>query len=114
MSDHAYRVGQEVLVFQQHLASGTPGRIESIRRSLLDIRYDGPGGRSETFRVSDQRWNNRDFPGQKHFRTLDQVEEENRYGRAVDVLSRHGLRQDFQSRLPVEKLEAIGRLLEGS
>lgn len=113
MADHTYTVGQQVLVYQHHLRSPSPGRIESIRRTLLTVRMDGPHGKTEEFRISDQRWNNKDFPGHKHFRTLEQVQAEARYGKAVDVLERYGLRQDFQRRLPVETLEAIGALLGG-
>jgi hypothetical protein len=84
-------VGQEVRVFDRNRgsAAGTSfiGHVEKIGRKLVTINY--PGGRERVFRIEDQHTN--DGYGNQWFKTLGQVELENRKLRALETLRQHGL-----------------------
>lgn len=107
-----FTVDQPVKVYQNFLAGPQDGTIIRVGRTLVDIRL-GSFRDVKTFRKLDQRLNSKEHAGSAHFVTIEQYETRQRRSRAVDVLHRHGLRFDTGSRsVDVEKLEAIGKILE--
>jgi len=104
--------GQPVKVYQRYLSAAQDGKIVRVGRDLVDIQI-GALRNVMVFRKLDQRLNSKEHPGSAHFVTLEQHETAQRRSRAVGVLHRHGLRFDVaRQSLDIEKLEAIGRILE--
>lgn len=104
--------GQTVKVYQSFLTSAQQGEIVRIGRTLVDIRI-GAYSIVKQYRILDQRLSGRDNGSGNFFQTLEQYDAQKRRSAAMDVLARYGCRFDLGSRsVDVEKLEAIGRILE--
>lgn len=109
MRDSRYEIGQVVKVFETDRRLPCEGTITRVGGDVLDVTV-GSFQTVYTFRAADQR-----RVGENahlcHFRTMDQMAEEERYGRAVKTLSAYGLVQEIGAGIPVETLEKIGAVL---
>jgi hypothetical protein len=107
--------GQEVRIFDVNSrhrgdrGDGWPGKVEKVGSKLAHINYHG---RTETFRLDNQRRN--DPYGYQWFRTLGQIEEDNRRRAALDILRSHHVELGLQCTLSLEQIEAIAAVLSDS
>lgn len=113
---HELFVGQPVKVHQNGIRSASDGEITRVGQDLVDIKV-GAYQNVRTFRIADQRLNDKQYGSHSFFRTLVQEERHEREARAVKRLAAYGCRFDVGSAgrsLPVEKLERIADILEES
>lgn len=105
---------QPVKVHQNGLRAAQDGKIVRIGRDLVDIQI-GAYQTVKTFRIMDQRLNDKQYGSHSFFRTLEQEAVNQRRSDAIDRLHTHGVRFDVGSSsrsLPVEKIERIADILE--
>jgi len=107
-------VGMKVKVFDVNSRrSGQPGggwdgTVTAVRRTKCDIEYGDPG--RITFDIDRQRIE--DGYGHRFFRTLEEADHEERYSAAKKIIVNSGLTKGDLSHIPVEKLEAIAKILQ--
>ena len=114
MSD--IKVGDEVRVFDRYnlrsRAEDYPGRIVKVGRTLVTVSYGPEGGcsREDQFRMDTGRIN--DGYGNLSFRTLAQLEREQRAQVAIEVLKEAGLEIGIGRSPSPELLVALAAVVE--
>lgn len=111
MASAELKVGQEVRVFDQNGRrvgqpdGGWSGKVTEIGRSLVTVEYRG---NSDAFRMDTHVINDR--YGHKFFKTLEEVAEDERRGRALATLKDHRIELGFGHSLTLEQIEALAEL----
>lgn len=88
---------------------GWDGTVTAVRRTKCDIDYGEP--RQKTFDIERQRVE--DGYSHRFFKTLEQAEQDDRYGAAKAVIVDSGLTRGNVGDIPLHKLEAIAEILKG-